>query len=280
MLSAPPSCSGRRRGTCGETDMKQRIRNRFTLVEMLVVIAIIGILAALLMPALRNAVEAARTAMCANNQRQCHIALTSYGGDNLGHLAAFYKAAGGQNVYWTLFVRGNQAGFASGFSGPSYIESSRLLLCPNNPKLRYELSAGDRDGTGNPSAYGYGLFRFTAAESSALGESFGRQINFSAGTRPFIIQYNLNRIRRPSSVTMFADSAFPKSTGVWSMANVSGSASAIADTGRVWLQHSGMANIMFFDGHLRGMEALQLNALPNSVKAFYLGEDAQGVTLP
>jgi prepilin-type N-terminal cleavage/methylation domain-containing protein len=53
----------------------------FTLVELLVVIAIISILAAMLLPALEEAIGTARRVSCANRLRQHYLALVNYGND-------------------------------------------------------------------------------------------------------------------------------------------------------------------------------------------------------
>ena len=61
---------------------RKKIRRAFTLVEMLVVIAIIAMIAALLLPALSRAQASARATVCLSNLHQVGLALQIYVSDN------------------------------------------------------------------------------------------------------------------------------------------------------------------------------------------------------
>ena len=74
-------------------------RSAFTLIELLVVIAIISILAALLVPAVRSALERARQTACASNLRQLGLAAHAYAYDHDGLLP--YLAYSSSIRWWT-----------------------------------------------------------------------------------------------------------------------------------------------------------------------------------
>ncbi len=115
---------------------------RFTLIEMLVVIAIISILASMLAPALQNALNSAKSVQCMNNLKQQNIAINMYDNDlgerpyalKLGTVAeAGWPANINAKWYALLYKNGylevTGALTAQGADG----RNCDILLCPTQP---------------------------------------------------------------------------------------------------------------------------------------------------
>jgi prepilin-type N-terminal cleavage/methylation domain-containing protein len=79
------------------------LRSGFSLVELLAVVAILGTLVSLSLPAVQSAREAARRSACSNNLRQMGLALLSYESARRGFPPGD-DAVSGRNHAWSSFI--------------------------------------------------------------------------------------------------------------------------------------------------------------------------------
>lgn len=117
-------------------------KNGFTLVELLVVIVIISILAALLLPALKSAREVAKRSRCINNLKQIGTGLIIYASDWNGYFPAlnYFGEAGQWSYPYRAKSWATEPSPGDPYSRfyPDYIKDARIFFCPSNNICNYD----------------------------------------------------------------------------------------------------------------------------------------------
>jgi prepilin-type N-terminal cleavage/methylation domain-containing protein/prepilin-type processing-associated H-X9-DG protein len=215
-------------------------RRGFTLVELLVVIAVIGVLVALLLPAVQAARESARRTQCANHLKQNTLAAILYH-DSLGHLPPANKiSVGSKQVTWfgEVDYATNQVDTTEGLIAPFMEHNAAVLHCPSKADRLKLLYQGETGGYG----YNQNLGSVDFSKWPAPPELKTRRLADFPATSRTIAFSDAGRIELPWSgnPTLSATESF----------YIMGPQDSFA-TPSTHFRHDGpVANVSFLDGHV------------------------------
>ena len=217
------------KGTTMKKTLNVRASGRFfTLIELLITIAIIAILAGVLLPALNSARKKAQAISCISNQKQTMLGVIQYTVDSNGYLSLHNCLAVSGNILEGVYqpdssVPTNQFAKYKFLFCPTNLQSqssSTNLYCFNN------LFGCRRESWDN--------WVPTAENAYAQYEQEGKRY----------IYVNLPRLKQPSQYMLIADSIHKTTFQPYSILETKNA------PGAFHLRHNGRCNLSFADGHV------------------------------
>jgi prepilin-type N-terminal cleavage/methylation domain-containing protein/prepilin-type processing-associated H-X9-DG protein len=208
-------------------------RRAFTLVELLIVIAIIAVLMGILLPTVSRAREQANQVTCLSNLRQLGLAFVLYCQENQGWMprAAPYatgmNAESPQDFLWWQQASRNQfvAPDRDIYNSPLmkylggkpdvpavkrgtdfYDERQRILRCPSDPLADHPVSVAMGDQNGNY-YYSYSINNLMQSLDPANPRDISLvPVNIKTG-KPFDVAGKLVRVRNPAEKILMVEEA-------------------------------------------------------------------------
>jgi len=205
-----------------------------TLVELLAVVAIVGVLSALVLVVVGKTREAARAAGCLSNLRQIGAACLMYNADNRHRMVPLYAPPpdGTASVTWRTFL--------SPYLGKNGDPQS-ILRCPDTDvpgQTTSSLKAGTR-----PASYGMNGLGLHAYVGVTPVSGMDSDILRPAHT---IMVCDIAKVSNPSAPPSDWVAAGQDNYGY---VRFPSDAQWTSDAWNIFPRHSGRANVVYYDGH-------------------------------
>jgi prepilin-type processing-associated H-X9-DG protein/prepilin-type N-terminal cleavage/methylation domain-containing protein len=218
----------------------------FTLAEMLVVIAIIGILAALLLPTLSSAKARAQRIQCVHNLHQLGVGLQVILENNHGYPVMATATNGGfpekgENwVTWIDILERDGLGIAK--PEPHFFQTG-VWLCPS---ARWSPRILDRPVS--PAYYGYNGSGILISATNGIND-FGLQGHFNSELH-IVTPIRESEVAVPSDMMAIGDSFDGSVQFTRGKLGEGTPADDMLTCGNTLTRHQGKANAVFCDGHV------------------------------